>query len=94
MDTTVSMSEIDEVSAAKKTRMKNSVPTNPPKGIDSNTRGRVMNMSPGPALILLGSPPLNATTAGIIIRPASKAIPVSKISIWRTLFSMLSSFFM
>ena len=94
IETTVSMREMEEVIAAKKTSRKNSVPTTPP--IDPmalKTWGRVMNIRPGPALIPSAEPPLNATTEGMMIRPARRAIPVSNISIWRTLFSMLSSFF-
>ena len=42
--------------------------------------GMVMNISAGPACKVSGSPPENANTAGMIIRPAIMAMAVSKIS--------------
>lgn len=81
MDTTVSISETDDVKAAKKTRAKNTVAITCPPAMPSKTLGNVINISPGPAL-RLSTPPPNVNTAGIIISPAKKAIPVSKISIW------------
>ena len=47
----------------------------------ANTLGRVMNISEGPAFSFSGSPLKKENTAGIIIRPARKAIAVSKTSI-------------
>ena len=44
----------------------------------ANTLGMVMNISAGPACKVSGSPPENANTAGMIIRPAIMAIAVSK----------------
>ena len=95
METTVSKREIDDVSAANSTSRKNAVPNSPPIFMEPNTFGSTPNISPGPACprIKDASPPLNATTAGTIIRPARNAIPVSKISICATDFSRLSSFF-
>ena len=52
METIVSIKEMAEVTAAKNTSIKNTVPTNPPIGILANTLGSVMNISPGPALRL------------------------------------------
>ena len=88
----VSISEIEEVSAANSTSRKNTAPMIVPKCMDSNTIGSVTNMRPGPALIAVGSPPLNATTAGMIIRPAMKANSVSNTSIWVTECSKRFSF--
>ena len=92
METTVSIREMDEVSAANSTSRKNTPPIRWPIHMRSNTCGSVPNIRPGPALMPDGSPPLNATTAGTIIRPAIKAIAVSKISIWPTERSKLDSF--
>ena len=80
-DTMVSINEMDEVSAANNTNKKNNVPMTPPKRILSNTFGSVINISPGPAPKAALSPPENANTAGMIIRPARKATKVSKNSI-------------
>ena len=79
--TMVSISEIAEVIAARNTIKKNAVPIIVPPGIESNTLGSVTNISPGPCPSALSSPPEKAKTAGIIIRPARNAIPVSNISI-------------
>ena len=92
-DTIVSIREIADVRAAKNTSMKKMVPMTPPNFILANTFGRVMNISPGPAFRAERSPPENANTAGIIIRPARNAMPVSNSSIWRTELSRLSVFF-
>ena len=93
IETTVSISEIEEVRAANRTNTKNKVPITVPPVILSNTLGSVTNISPGPLPKALSSPPEKAKTAGIIIRPAKKAIPVSKISICLTELSRLTSFF-
>ena len=93
METIVSINEIADVSAAKNTRIKNKVPITLPNLILLNTLGSVINIKPGPALRVSGSPPENANTAGMIIRPARKATPVSKISICLTELSRLFSFF-
>ena len=69
------------VSAANKTRKKKREPIILPPGIALNTFGRVTNIREGPALSASLSPPENSKTAGIIIRPARKAITVSNISI-------------
>ena len=50
METIFSIKEMADVTAAKNTSIKNTVPTNPPIGILANTLGSVMNISPGPAL--------------------------------------------
>ena len=90
-ETMVSISEMDEVSAANSTSRKNTAPMISPNAMDSNTMGSVLNIRPGPLLILVGSPPLNATTGGMIIRPATKANSVSNTSIWVTECSMMFS---
>lgn len=48
IETMVSISEIAEVKAAKKTKMKNTVPTIEPNFILLNTFGSVTNINPGP----------------------------------------------
>ena len=96
MDTTVSIREMADVSAANSTSRKNSAPTiwpNWPPPMLSNTLGRVWNISPGPDCMADWSPPEKTNTAGTIIRPARRATPVSKISIWETDFSILVSFY-
>ena len=93
METTVSIREIEEVSAANRTSRKKALPINPPNGMLANTFGSVINIKLGPALNCAWSPPEKTKTAGTIIRPAKKAIPVSKISICPTDFSMSASFF-
>ena len=75
MDTMVSIREIADVKAAKNTSRKKIVPIAPPNFMLANTFGSVMNISPGPALSAERSPPENANTAGMIIRPARKAMP-------------------
>ena len=72
------------MTAAKNTRIKNTVPRTVPNGILANTFGSVMNISPAPAFNADSSPPEKMNTDGTIINPAKKANPVSKISIWRT----------
>ena len=81
LETTASIREIAEVTAAKNTRIKKIEPNMFPRGILLNTFGKVINISPGPAFSLEVSPPENAKTAGTIMSPAKNAIPVSKISI-------------
>ena len=88
--TLVSASEMAEVTAAKSTSTKNAVPTNCPPGKDAKTWGMVIKTRPGPAASAASGPP-NATTAGMIMRPARNATPVSKISTWVTLESRSSS---
>ena len=78
VDAHVSAREMALVRAAKSTRTKNRIPTACPSPMLSNTLGMVTNMSPGPLFSMLGSPPENANTAGMIISPASTAIPLSK----------------
>jgi hypothetical protein len=62
-----------EVSAAMASSTKNSTPNRSPKGMAENTAGRVMKVSPGPAL---GAKP-KANTAGSTIRPERKAAVLS-----------------
>ena len=57
----------------------------------ANILGSVMNVSDGPAFSVAMSPPENANTAGIIIRPDSSAMPVSNTSTCWVLFSMSTS---
>ena len=61
--------------------------------MSANTLGIVMNISDGPALRFSVLPPEKANTAGIIIRPAIIAIPVSKISTFSVDFSIDTFFF-
>ena len=91
MESSVSISEMDEVMAAKKTRMKKIRPIIVPPNISSNTLGKAINIIPAPGFCI--SIPA-AETAGTIIRPARKAMPVSNISILCTEDSTLTSFFM
>ena len=60
----------------------------------ANTFGRVTNIRLGPLPRASLLPPENTNTAGIIINPARKAIPVSKSSICFTDDSKFTSFFM
>ena len=50
IETTVSIREMEDVSAAKSTSRKKTVPITPPIGMLLNTFGRVMNIRLGPAL--------------------------------------------
>ena len=78
--TIASIIDTDDVIAAKSTITKKTIPTTVPTApIALNTFGNEINISPGPADI--PSLPINTNTAGTIIRPASKATRVSKISI-------------
>ena len=91
--TAVSVRAMALVRAAKRTRRKNSVPPSLARPVDSRTLGIVMNIREGPALRAAGSPPEKANTAGMIIRPASMAMPVSKISTLTVALSMDTSSF-
>ena len=71
---------IELVRAAHSTSTKNRIPVGVPNPILANTLGMVMNISAGPACKVSGSPPENANTAGMIIRPAIMAIAVSNTS--------------
>ena len=78
--TSVSMTETQEVSAAKASIRKNAMPMirpNPPMA--SNTFGREIKVRLGPEAI--PSVPRNTNTAGMIIIPDRKATPVSNSSI-------------
>ena len=78
-----SSTEMHEVRVAKIAATKNRIPINTPAfPIAAKTFGREINIKLGPALI--PSVPENTYTAGMIMAPASKATPVSKISIWLT----------
>ena len=48
IETIVSISEMEDVNAAKNTKIKNSVPIAPPIGMLLNTFGSIINISPGP----------------------------------------------
>ena len=72
METIVSIKEMEEVTAAKNTRIKNTVPSTVPRGMLANTFGRVMNISPAPAFKADSSPPEKINTDGTIINPAKK----------------------
>ncbi len=94
-ETTVSIRDMAEVSAAKSTSAKNIVPIiGPAAPMLPKTLGIVINISDGPAFIAASFPPENTNTAGTIIRPASIAIPESKSSMLFTDFSISSSLFM
>ena len=93
VETALSVSAIELVTAAKSTSRKNRIPTKVPSPILANTFGIVMNISAGPACSVSGSPPENANTAGIIISPAIIAMAVSKISTFLVDPSMEVSFF-
>ena len=82
------------VTAAKRTRRKNSTPPTWPNPMLSNTLGMVMNISEGPACRVSGSPPEKENTAGMIIRPAMMAMAVSKTSTFSVDSSMETSSFM
>ena len=75
-----SSTEIQEDKVAKIAVTKNRIPTKAPAfPIAENTFGREINIRLGPAPI--PSVPENTYTAGMIMAPARKATPVSKISI-------------
>ena len=93
IETIVSISEIEEVNAAKKTSRKKMAPRISPIGILLNTFGRVMNIREGPAFKFSKFPSEKMKTEGTIIRPAKNAKPVSKNSICLTEVSRFVSFF-
>ena len=93
VETALSVSAIELVTAANNTNRKNKIPTTVPNPIFANTFGIVMNISAGPACSVSGSPPENAKTAGIIISPAIIAIAVSNTSTFLVESSMELSFF-
>ena len=75
-----SSTEIQEDNVAKIAVTKNRIPTKVPAfPIAENTFGREINIRLGPAPI--PSVPEKTYTAGMIMAPARKATPVSKISI-------------
>ena len=75
-----SSTDIQEDKVAKIAVTKNRIPTKVPAfPIAENTFGREINIRLGPAPI--PSVPENTYTAGMIMAPARKATPVSKISI-------------
>ena len=94
VETALSVSAMELVSAANSTNRKNAMPITVPKPMESKTFGMVMNISEGPAFSALGSPPEKANTAGMIIRPAMMAMAVSKTSTLRVELSIGTSFFM
>ena len=81
VETLVSINETALVSAASNTSTKNSIPAPVPMPMLAKTFGNVINIREGPACSVSGLPPEKAKTAGMIIKPANTAIPVSKISI-------------
>ena len=94
VDTAHSHRAIELVSAAKKIIRKNTTAITRPMGRLAKILGMVINISEGPALrSFAASAPEKANTAGMILRPASMAMPVSKISTCRVESSMLTSFF-
>ena len=90
--TRVSITETQEVSAANPIIRKKAIATGCPRApIASNTLGNEMKIRLGPEA--MPSVPRNTNTAGMIIIPARKATPVSKISIWFVALFRLTSFF-
>ena len=94
VDTALSVRAMELVSAAQSTNTKNRITIGVPSHILAKTIGIVMNISAGPACRVFGSPPENANTAGMIIKPAIIAIAVSKISTLVVELSIDTSFFM
>ena len=94
VETALSVNAIELVTAANNTSKKNRIPANVPNPMLLNTFGIVININDGPACSVSGSPPENANTAGIIIRPAIIAIAVSNTSTFLVESSMDVSFFM
>ena len=84
--TVTSIREMEEEMAAKKTRMKKIREKIVPRGMLSNTAGRVMNMSPGPSP---GAKP-KANTAGRMANPAMMATSESREGISKASFSRSS----
>ena len=75
-----SSTEMQEVRVAKMAVTKNRMPTNTPAlPMALNTLGSETNIRLGP--VLMPSVPEKTYTAGMIMAPASRATPVSKISI-------------
>ena len=70
-----SIREIEDVMAAKNSKIKKEVAMTPPKSIDPKAIGKVWNINPGPAVF--GSR-LYVKTIGKIIIPANIATNVSK----------------
>ena len=93
VDTTLSVSAMELVIAAKSTSRKNKTPAAEPNPMLANTFGSVMNIREGPACSVSGSPPEKANTAGMIISPAIMAIAVSNISTCSVDSSIETSFF-
>ena len=90
--TSVSSSEMEEVSAASNTKIKNTAAIMLENAMLLNTLGSITNIKDGPFASIEESPLENINTAGTIISPARKATPVSKISTCVTDFSR-SAFF-
>lgn len=86
--TTTSSKEIADVSAATHNSRKNNADHIWPPGINANTFGSVMKVSPGPAP---GSAP-NANTVGKITNPARNAAEVSSNVIMAAAFGKESFF--
>ena len=85
--TTGSSSDMDEVSAAKLSRTKNSAPSTVPPVMLPKAIGSVTKIRPGPEL---GSR-LCANTSGKIAMPAIRAIVVSRITTVRAVLSRFTS---
>ena len=91
LDTIASMTDTEDVIAAKAVIRKKTAPTMIPNvPMASNTFGRETNIRPGPFPI--PSMPEKTYTAGMIIIPANIATTVSKISIWLIDFIRFTSF--
>ena len=93
VETALSVSAIELVTAANNTSRKKRIPTAVPNPMLANTFGIVINISDGPACRVSGSPPEKANTAGMIIRPAIIAIAVSNTSTFLVESSIEVSFF-
>ena len=93
VETALSVSAIELVSAANRTSVKNRIPISLPKPMVAKILGIVTNIREGPAFRDCASPPEKAKTAGMIIIPAKIAIAVSKNSTCSVDSSILTSFF-
>ena len=93
VETALSVSAIELVTAANSTNKKNTTPIAVPNPMFAKTFGIVINIKAGPDFNVSALPPEKAKTAGMIISPAMIAIAVSKISTFSVDFSMEVSFF-
>ena len=93
VETALSVSAMELVTAANSTNKKKTIPIAVPNPMFAKTFGIVINIKAGPDFNVAALPPEKAKTAGMIISPAMIAIAVSKISTFSVDFSMEVSFF-